>query len=168
MSAFLGLFSSSSNKESESAKPDSSERKARRNSMDRNLSCDEMDSDDLDGDLNLSDDESGAATRNQIKKKSAPEARLDREKYAIEFDTNVFKVALDCLENKTALVAGDAEFCTDCKGVFNRSSTLVEEEGKQIWVCEFCNKRNEVMIGEEEIPQHDEVTYIIEAAAQVE
>jgi len=31
--------------------------------MDRNLSCDEMDSDDLDGDLNLSDDEGGAAKR---------------------------------------------------------------------------------------------------------
>jgi len=32
----------------------------RERSIDRNLSCDEMDSDDLDGDLNLSDDDSGA------------------------------------------------------------------------------------------------------------
>lgn len=44
----------------------------RRNSLDRNLSCDEMDSDDLEGDLNLSDDESGAATRTQIKNSRAP------------------------------------------------------------------------------------------------
>jgi len=49
--------------------------------------------------------------------------------------------------------------------VFNKTSTLVEEEGKQIWICEFCNTRNEVMIGEEEIPQATEVTYLIEAAA---
>ena len=47
-------------------------------------------------------------------------------------------------------------------------STLLQEEGKTIWTCEFCNTRNEVMMGEEEIPQETEVTYIIEAAAQVE
>jgi len=38
----------------------------RRNSlleMDRNLSCEEMDSDDLGGDLNLSDNEDGAQDR---------------------------------------------------------------------------------------------------------
>jgi len=44
-------------------------------------------------------------------------------------------------------------------------STLLEEDGKTIWTCEFCNTRNEVMLGEEEIPQETEVTYIIEAAA---
>ena len=31
--------------------------------MDRNLSCEEMDSDDLDGDLNLSDEDSGLGVR---------------------------------------------------------------------------------------------------------
>lgn len=46
--------------------------------MDRNLSCEEMDSDDLDGGLNLSDDEGGAATRTQMKKRSAPEAKQAR------------------------------------------------------------------------------------------
>jgi len=39
----------------------------RSNSGDRNLSCEELDSDELDGDLNLSDDESGAAARAQIR-----------------------------------------------------------------------------------------------------
>lgn len=47
-------------------------------------------------------------------------------------------------------------------------STLIQEDAKTIWACEFCNTRNEVMMGEEEIPQETEVTYIIEAAAQVE
>ena len=52
--------------------------------------------------------------------------------------------------------------------MFNQTSKLTNEEGKQIWTCEFCNTRNEVMIGEEEIPTSTEVTYLLEAAAQVE
>jgi len=102
----------------------------RQNRMDRNLSCDEMDSDDLDGDLNLSDEEGGAATRSKIKQRSAPEAKKDRQQYAIEFDTNVFKVALECLQNKGQYATGDAEFCAECKGVFNKFSTTVEEGGQ--------------------------------------
>ena len=75
---------------------------------------------------------------------------------------------MDCLQNRGQIATGDAEFCSKCKAVFNQTSVIVEEEGKQIWVCEFCNARNEVMIGEEEIPQESELTYLIEAAAQVE
>ena len=47
-------------------KPSVSSRR-RSNSGDRNLSCEELDSDELDGELNLSDDESGAAVREQIR-----------------------------------------------------------------------------------------------------
>lgn len=86
----------------------------------------------------------------------------------MEFDTNIFKVSLDCLQSSGKIVAGDAEFCTKCNGVFNQTSKLTEVDGKQIWVCEFCNTSNEVMIGEEEIPTSTEVTYLLEAAAQVE
>ena len=50
----------------------------------------------------------------------------------------------------------------------NQTSKLVDENNKQIWACEFCNHKNEVMIGPEEIPTSTEVTYLIEAAAQVE
>ena len=64
-----------------------------------------MDSDDLDGDLNLSDEDSGQ--RAQIKAARAAEvggggggAAEDREQYTVEFDTNIFKVSLDCLEHK--------------------------------------------------------------------
>lgn len=62
-------------------------------------------------------------------------------------------------------MTGDAEFCENCKGVFNQTSKLVDEDNKQIWACEFCNHKNEVMIGPEEIPTSTEVTYLIEAAA---
>ena len=64
-----------------------------------------MDSDDLDGDLNLSDEDSGQ--RAQIKAARAAEvggggggAAEEREQYTVEFDTNIFKVSLDCLEHK--------------------------------------------------------------------
>ena len=109
-----------------------------------------MDSDDLDGDLNLSDDESGNGARAAIRNRANKAAKRDR--YEVEFDTNIFKVSLDCLQNKGQMATGDAETCSNCKGVFNQSSKLTEEGGQQIWQCEFCNTRNEVMIGEEEIP----------------
>ena len=47
-------------------------------------------------------------------------------------------------------------------------SVLKEVDGNQIWVCEFCNNENEVMIAEEEIPTAPEVTYLLEAPAQVQ
>ena len=75
---------------------------------------------------------------------------------------------MDCLQHKGQIVTGDAEFCKLCKAVFNNTSKLVEKEGKQIWTCEFCNTENEVVIGDEEIPQSSEVTYLLEATAQVE
>ncbi len=73
--------------------------------MDRNLSCEEMDSDDLGGDLNLSDREDGADERMFRKEyKASKRASNIQEKavnkYALEFDTNVFEVTLDCLANK--------------------------------------------------------------------
>ena len=67
---------------------------SRENSIDRNLSAEELDSDDLDGDLNLSDDENGAAARGQFRQRKST---AKKQHYATEFDTNIFKVSLDCL-----------------------------------------------------------------------
>ena len=50
-----------------SADSGSKKKRKRQSSIDRNLSCEEMDSDDLDGDLNLSDEEGGANRRTQLK-----------------------------------------------------------------------------------------------------
>jgi len=63
------------------------------------------------------------------------------------------------------MATGDAEICTKCQAVFNKTSALTEQDGNQVWKCEFCNYSNEVMIGEEEIPQALAVTYLLEAAA---
>ena len=137
--------------------------------LDRNLSCEEMDSDDLGGDLNLSDQEDGAMRRG-MKREIQAVRRTDNRigkahKYRAEFDTNVFEVALNCLTNQAQLATGDAEICAHCQAVFNKSSVLTEKDGKQIWKCEFCYHENEVMIDEEEIPSAFEMTYLLEAAA---
>ena len=63
------------------------------------------------------------------------------------------------------MATGDAEICPGCEAVFNQMSVLTDRDGNQIRKCEFCNKENEVMIGEEEIPQAPAVTYLLEAAA---
>lgn len=77
----------------------------------------------------------------------------------------MFEVGLSCLADKGQLATGDAELCTVCQAVFNQMSKLEDRDGNQIWKCEFCNNENEVMIGEEEIPQAPAVTYLLEAAA---
>lgn len=123
-------------------------KKKRQNSIDRNLSADELDSDELDGDLNLSDEDDGSNARGNMRARTNAAEREAREQHVVEFDTNIFRVSLECLQDPMkSLIAGDAEFCTKCKAVFNKTSKIVEEEGKQIWACEFCNNRNEVMIG---------------------
>ena len=101
--------------------------------MDRNLSCEEMDSDDLGGDLNLSDAEDGAVRRGVWKSHKKQKRAVAREAnagvYRQEFDTNVFEVALDCLAEKGQLATGDAELCTRCQAVFNQMSVLKEVDG---------------------------------------
>ena len=133
---------------------------------DKNLSADELDSDDLDGDLNLSDEEQDV--REQLRQLGNAEERKDREVQVVEFDTNIFKVSLNCLQDRGQLATGDATFCSCCHAVFNQSSVIMQEGDQQIWICEFCNHRNEVNIGEEELPQSMELTYLLEAPAQVQ
>lgn len=90
--------------------------------MNRNLSDIEMDNDDLDGDLNLSDDggdQKRSMMRAQKQQKRAtraakPQLKVAKKKQQVfrqEFDTNVFEVALGCLEHKGQIATGDPEFC---------------------------------------------------------
>ena len=71
--------------------------------IDRNLSCEELDSDDLGGDLNLSDSDDGQQKRAFRREFKARKRGANQERanvYRQEFDTNVFEVALDCLADK--------------------------------------------------------------------
>lgn len=93
-----------------------------------------MNSDDLGGDLNLSDQEDGANERvfrreYKSKKRAIAPKKEKTQVYRQEFDTNVFEVALSCLANKGQMATGDAELCTSCQGVFNQTSVLKEVDG---------------------------------------
>lgn len=132
--------------------------------QERNNSCCEVDSDDLEGDLNLSDEEGGSKRvflkqRRQKKKRKA-------NVYRQEVDTNIFKMDFNCLKQGAELATGDPTLCEDCKAVFNKKSKLTPlENGESIWVCEFCGKKNTVFLDEDEIPKSLAVSYIVEAAA---
>jgi Sec23/Sec24 zinc finger len=130
----------------------------------------ECDSDDLDGDLNLSDSENGSSKRASFKRQRRQKKKRDANKYAVEADTNIFQISLSCLKNAGAMATGDPALCEKCQGVFNSSSQLKPVMGKEskIWPCEFCNHENEIFIDDEEIPKINEVNYLVEAAAQVQ
>lgn len=161
VSSALGLSSK------KNVPPESTESLAQKEEeLDRNVSCEELDSDELEGDLNLSDDESGVAARTVLRANKSQKPAS--EKIAQEFDTNVFKVSFANLQDRGELAAGDAVFCTSCKAVFNKNSALETRGDQQIWRCEFCNTENEVQVDPEEMPSSEQTTYLLEAAAQVE
>ena len=87
----------------EESKEEVKQNPAATNDMDKNLSAEELDSDELDGDLNLSDEEDGGARREEIRQQRAAEqeeSAAPRERHNVEFDTNIFKISLECLENR--------------------------------------------------------------------
>ena len=100
----------------------------------------------------MSNMDDGEIWRDKFHAKKVKIERPLKPKHFYEFDTKVFQVALDCLENKGKIATGDATICTTCVGVFSMYSNLTQGmEGQQIWECEFCNTRNEVMIDREAI-----------------
>ena len=139
----------------------------------RNRSCEEVHSDELEGELQLSDceDESRVKKFRAKKKyqkasyKQAP-ARLFRQ----EIDTNIYRIGFKTLADKAELASGDPTECQKCKAIFNIHSKVEEEKNEdsdQVWVCEFCNHKNNVDLEEEEKPKNKAVNFILEAAAQV-
>lgn len=96
--------------------------------------------------------------------------RAAGREFVQEVDTNVFSIGLSTLKQGSEMATGDPVFCTFCNAAFNMHSKIEEvkkDEGEpnQIWTCEFCNYKNQVMLEPEEIPKTNQVNYIVEAAA---
>lgn len=132
-SADWGDASSSSEEEQELRGGSSSECDVDMGALGGNNSAEECDSDDLEGDLNLSDEED-SSKRGFIKqqKKMEREQRGKKEatKFQMECDTNVFEVKYSCLQKEAAVASGDPEFCSKCQAVFNYKSKIVVENGQ--------------------------------------
>ncbi len=83
-------------------------------------------------------------------------------------------IGMKVLQEDPDVVTGEAQFCEECKAVFNMHSKLAEpaeedkakelDEDDKIWSCEFCNHRNVVDLDEPEIPKKEAVNYILENA----
>lgn len=81
-------------------------------------------SDDLEGDLNLSDCEDEMTTKQirgaaAARKRKAP-ARIFKQ----EVDTNVFNISMATLKTDGELATGDPIFCAGCKAGFNIHSKV--------------------------------------------
>ena len=80
------------------------------------------------GDLCDSDSDDGQERRALFKiargAKRGGASAVAAPKFNQEFDTNVFEVKLDCLENKGEVATGDAHICSSCGAVFSNVSKL--------------------------------------------
>ena len=111
------------------------------NGRERCRSIEYVHSDDLENDLNHSDEENFAEKEKMQKKvrsKKAP-ARVFQQ----EVDVNVFKIRMETLKDAGELATGDPVFCKSCLAAFSLYSQIEEKEmigaTEQIWNCEFCN-----------------------------
>mmetsp|Transcript_13222 Transcript_13222/g.20632 ORF Transcript_13222/g.20632 Transcript_13222/m.20632 type:complete len:143 (+) Transcript_13222:18-446(+) len=84
-----------------------------------NRSCQSISSDELDGGLNLSDDEEKAKKFRVVNKAQKAEPA---RKFRQEIDMNVFKINFSELKDKGSLATGDPEECAQCKAIFNKYS----------------------------------------------
>jgi hypothetical protein len=90
-------------------------------------------------------------------------------------NTNVIGLELGKLGESAVVATGDAQYCENCKAMFNSLSVLNKQEENtnsnvedKKWKCEFCSHLNSLMIEEEEIPKVDTLDYLLEPAPQME
>lgn len=94
-----------------------------------NRSMEDVDSDELDGDMNLSDNEEEAQNfRSELKAKKSNEVR---RKYRQEIDTNIFKIQFSTLADKAEIATGDPEVCKQCQAIFNCNSKVEETKNAE-------------------------------------
>jgi hypothetical protein len=144
----------------------------------------EVHSDDLNKSIDSEDDEEEIKTVDgeavisnkkplaAMKKPKVAKERVNRQgrKFKAEVDTNIMSIALKVLKEDAELASGDPIFCQKCNGVFNMYSKLTKPEvaegemdaDSQIWNCEFCQHKNEVVIDENEIPTKNSLNYVLE------
>lgn len=85
----------------------------------RNRSFEAVHSDDLENEMNYSDEEiqkkEGGESKQKKQRKKKAAARIFKQ----EVDTNVQKISLATLKSAAELATGDPVFCKTCSAVFN-------------------------------------------------
>ena len=100
-----------------------------------------------------------------------PSSEKEKKEYysnADQPDTNIICINFAILKQdpKSLIQIGDPIICEKCGASFNMFSCLKNENQKKIWICEFCQNINELVIEQEEIPNKDDCLYLIEAAKE--
>lgn len=83
-------------------------------------------------------------------------------------DTNVISATFDHLVDSPNTHAGEAILCSKCSAVLSKHSKLADlnDDKKKLWICEFCNYENKILIHLDEIPSQEEITYLLESNNQ--
>ncbi|CAI2360749.1 unnamed protein product [Moneuplotes crassus] len=106
-----------------------------------------------------------------VPKKVKKRVKKQGRKFKNDVDTNVMKVNMSALEPED-FTTGDPVFCTNCSAVLNVHSHLEQHEAEgddnesRVWICEFCNNKNEINLDEHEVPDKESgesnLNYILE------
>jgi hypothetical protein len=71
---------------------------------------------------------------------------------------NVLVLGLGELAQDAEIATGSAEFCGGCGAIFSNTSRI----DRGVWSCEFCGKKNNITLDEQEIPRTPSVDYLVE------
>lgn len=82
-----------------------------------------MNSDDLDNEMNYSDEE---PAQRQVREKKQKKNKKPARVFKQEVDVNVQKINLATLQDAAELATGDPFFCSTCQAVFNSLSKAEE------------------------------------------
>ena len=88
-------------------------------------------------------------------------------------DTNIMAVKFDQLVVSNEMFAGEPIACTKCSAFMSsisKKNIKIKQDNKYTWTCEFCYEQNEVVLFSssfDQIPNVDDVTYLLEAAPEL-
>ena len=102
-----------------------------------------------------------------LKKKNL--SSFQNKEKIFEPDTNVISATFDHLIESKNTHAGDAIICSQCSSVLSKYSKIsdIKENRRKTWKCEFCNFENTILVQNDEIPNQEEITYLIESNHKV-
>lgn len=91
--------------------------------------------------------------------------KSEKDEHFFQPDTNVISATFDHLVDTQNTHAGEALYCSKCTAVLSKHSKIsdIENDVKKLWTCEFCNFGNVIFVESDEIPNQEEVTYLIES-----
>ncbi|CAD8124473.1 unnamed protein product [Paramecium sonneborni] len=81
-------------------------------------------------------------------------------------DTNIFTIKFsDLAQEFNNTIHVDPYYCSNCRAILNKYSKLnfIENSSEVRYVCEFCENVNKVKIDKKNIPQNDEIQYLIQS-----